>query len=223
MRRPLGRIYVDFGEPVVVKKSAMSDNPLALQKIAFQVGVEANRVTPITVTALLLMSLLGAAPRAQTIQELRDNMDDLLDWAARRHVKFTDDFEQSNGERRNKLIDAMIESDLINRYDEGPETVYAVAADQHAKASYYRNTIVHHFVTKAIAELAIAKLAASGSDNTSTFWEEADRLKDMFKFEFFYEPTEEFHNDLREEMHAVDPKWQSIITNKQNAANLLRT
>jgi len=222
MRRPLGRIYIDFGEPVVVDKSAISDNPLALQKIAFKVGVEANRVTPITVTALMSMSLLGSAPRAQTIEELRDNMNDLRRWAEHRDVVFTSDFEQENREHMDELLDAMIESELINRYDEGPETVYAVAADQHHMASYYRNTIVHHFVTKSIAELAMVKVAAGAVGGADVFWQEADRLKDMFKFEFFYAPTEEFHDDVRGELAFIDADWEKNIDRPSYAPDFLR-
>ena len=81
MRQPLGRIYLDFGEPVIAAKNALNDDKLALQKIAFQVGVEANRVTPITLTSLMCLSLLGAAPRAQTYDELVENMDAFRDWA----------------------------------------------------------------------------------------------------------------------------------------------
>jgi len=222
MRRPLGRIYIDFGEPVVVDKSAISDNPLALQKIAFKVGVEANRVTPITVTALMSMSLLGSAPRAQTIEELRDNMNDLRRWAEHRDVVFTSDFEPENREHMDELLDAMIESELINRYDEGPETVYAVAADQHHMASYYRNTIVHHFVTKSIAELAMVKVAAGAVGGADVFWQEADRLKDMFKFEFFYAPTEEFHDDVRGELAFIDADWEKNIDRPSYAPDFLR-
>ena len=59
MRQPLGRIYIDFGEPVVVKKASFNDDPLALQKTAFKIGVEANRVTPITLTSLMSLTLPG--------------------------------------------------------------------------------------------------------------------------------------------------------------------
>ena len=51
LRQPLGRIYVDFGEPVVIDKAVINDDSLALAKTAFRVGVEANRVTPITLIA----------------------------------------------------------------------------------------------------------------------------------------------------------------------------
>jgi len=192
LRRPLGRIYVDFGDPVVVNKKTFQGDSLALQKIAFKVGVEANRVTPITLTSLMSLSLLGAAPRAQTIEELRKTMQALRAWSEHKDIRFTSDFNDRNQAHMLVLINAMISSGLINRYDEGPETVYAVADDQHTMASYYRNTIVHHFVTKAITELSLAKAANDSENAAQAFWLEADHLKDMFKFEFFYAPTEEF-------------------------------
>ena len=223
MRQPLGRIYVDFGDPVVVNKLAFKDDHLALQRTAFKVGVEANRVTPITLTALMSMSLLGAAPRAQTINELQDNMSDLRAWAKHRDVKFTSDFDDDEREHMLKLIDNMVNSELINRYDEGPETVYAVAADQHAMASYYRNSIVHHFIPKAITELALVEAIASDADRETAFWNEADRLRDMFKYEFFYVPTDEFHQKIREELAFFSPDWQSKLADGDELLVLLRS
>ena len=211
MRQPLGRIYVDFGEAVVVNTAEINDDRLALAKTAFKVGVEANRVTPITLTSLMSLSLLGAAPRAQTIEELRNGMNDLRKWAKHRNIRFTSDFDDRNVEHTRKLIDAMVNSELINRYDEGPETVYAVAADQHMLASYYRNTIVHHFVTKAISELALMHAIAHPEKARVEFWSEANRLRDMFKFEFFYSPTEEFNADIRCELEFFDSGWEEKL------------
>ncbi len=222
MRQPLGRIYVDFGDPVVVRKSAFKDDHLALQRTAFKVGVEANRVTPITLTALMSMSLLGAAPRAQTIEELEDDMRALRSWAEHRNVKFTSDFDQDQSASMLKLIDNMVSSELINRYDEGPETIYAVAADQHAMASYYRNSIVHHFIPKAIAELALIEAAGTDGDVQTAFWNEADQLRDMFKFEFFYAPTNEFHKEIRKELSFFDPDWEKNVEDRMAALTLLR-
>lgn len=222
MRQPLGRIYVDFGEPVVVKKSTFNEDPLALQKTAFRIGVEANRVTPITLTSLMSLSLLGAAPRAQTIEELQSDMDSLREWSKGRDIRFTSDFDNNNEDHMQELISNMVNSELINRYDEGPETVYAVAADQHTMASYYRNTIVHHFVNKAIAELSLVAAAIDQKDSLAAFWREADRLKDMFKFEFFYEPTEQFHENIKKELNHYDDDWESHMSDRNYASRLLR-
>jgi len=214
LRQPLGRIYVDFGEPVLIDKATISDDSLALAKTAFKVGVEANRVTPITLTALMSMSLLGAAPRAQTIQELRDGMNALRRWADHRDIRFTSDFDDDNVDHMREIVDAMVSTELINRYDEGPETVYAVAADQHMLASYYRNTI-------AISELALLHAAGHGEDPVAEFWAEADRLRDMFKFEFFYSPSEEFNNDIRGELEFFDSDWESKLSDDASYAKQL--
>jgi glycerol-3-phosphate O-acyltransferase len=211
LRQPLGRIYIDFGEPVVVDKASMNDDSLALAKTAFKVGVEANRVSPITLTSLMSMSLLGAAPRAQTIKELSDGTQAFRTWAKHRDIRFTSDFDDGNTKHMLKLIGAMVDNKLINRYDEGPETVYAVNAGQHMLASYYRNTIVHHFVSKAIAELALLHIGASAKEPVDEFWLEANRLRDMFKFEFFYSPTEEFNDDIRSELEFFDSQWEAKL------------
>ncbi|MFT6031966.1 MAG: glycerol-3-phosphate O-acyltransferase [Arenicella sp.] len=222
MRQPLGRIYIDFGEPVVVKKSSFNEDPLALQKTAFKIGVEANRVTPITLTSLMSLSLLGAAPRAQTIEELQDNMRALREWSKDRDIRFTSDFDDDKSDHMQELISNMVDSDLINRYDEGPETVYAVAADQHPMASYYRNTIVHHFVAKAITELSLVEAANDFDDPLAAFWRAADRLKDMFKFEFFYEATDQFHEGIKRELSYYDTDWESHMSNRVYLLNMLR-
>lgn len=218
LRQPLGRIYVDFGDPVVVNTKDFQNDSLALQKTAFKVGVEANRVSPITLTSLMSMSLLGAAPRAQTIQELSENMEALRRWAEHRDICFTSDFNDRNQAHMRDLIDAMVNSNLINRYDEGPETVYAVADNQHVIASYYRNTIVHHFVTKAITELSLSKAATDSKNAAQIFWQEADHLRDMFKFEFFYAPTEEFYEDVKQELAFIDSDWETKLVNPQKGA-----
>lgn len=218
LRQPLGRIYIDFGEPVVINKAATKGDSLALAKTAFRVGVEANRVSPITLTSIMAMSLLGAAPRAQTIDELRGGTDALRTWARHRDIRFTSDFEDDNAQHMRELVEAMVSSELINRYDEGPETVYAVAADQHALANYYRNTIVHHFVIKAISELALLHASVHPENALLEFWSEADRLRDMFKFEFFYSPTEEFNNQVRAELNAFDPDWELNLQNEAGYA-----
>jgi glycerol-3-phosphate O-acyltransferase len=168
------------------------------------------------------LSLLGAAPRAQTIEELQSDMNSLREWSKGRDIRFTSDFDDNNEDHMQELITNMVNSELINRYDEGPEIVYAVAADQHTMASYYRNTIVHHFVNKAISEMSLVAAATDNENPLAAFWREADRLKDMFKFEFFYEPTEQFHENIKKELNHYDETWESSMGDRHYVSRLLR-
>jgi glycerol-3-phosphate O-acyltransferase len=211
LARPMGKIYMDIGSPVVLPSAPDPDDSLALSKIAFEVAVEANRVTPITFPSLVTMSLLGAAPKALTEAEVVEDLRALLDWAEARSLRISADFDRGYAEQMDGLLGIMINEGIVARYDEGPEDVYAIALEQHPVASYYRNTVIHFFVNKAIIELALVKSTEGKDvDALATFWTEVDELRDLFKFEFFYAPSAEFHQEIREELARYHPDWESL-------------
>lgn len=221
LRQPLGRIYMDIGEPVVLEKAPPPEDTLALHKVAFQVGVEVNRVTPLTLPSLGTMILLGSAPRALTREELLREMGSLTRWAREREIRMTSDFEPENESALNELADTMVANGLITRYDGGPERVYAISPEQHGVASYYRNTTIHYFVNKAIIELALMKPGQPSSNPVESFWEEAVRLRDLFKFEFFYTPTAQFQDDVRAELARYDAEWERHLAEEEGYAQRL--
>jgi glycerol-3-phosphate O-acyltransferase len=105
----------------------------------------------------------------------------------------------------------MIANGLLTRYDDGPERVYTIAAEQHGVASYYRNTVIHYFLNKAIAELALVEMAQQELTGADAFWDEAERLRDYFKFEFFYAPIDEFRRDISAELSRYQPAWEAAL------------
>jgi glycerol-3-phosphate O-acyltransferase len=218
LKQPMGRIYIDFGEPIVLERAPSGEDKLALAKIAFQVGVEANRVTPITLASLITMTLLGAAPRALTREEMQQQLDQLTTWARQRNIRLTSDFDRENEAHTIQLTQALVNNGLITRYDAGPEVVYGIAPNQHAVAGYYRNTIIHHFVNKAIAELALLYTSSQTDESSELFWQEAERLRDLFKFEFFYAPSDQFKQEVREELNRYQPGWEQQLDQQNESA-----
>jgi len=212
LARPMGKVYVDIGEPVVLATAPDPEDKLALSKIAFEVAVEANHVTAITFPSLVTMSLLGAAPRALTQDEVLADLRALLRWAQERNLRISKDFDPAYADQLPSMISIMLDEGIVTRYDEGPEVVYGIGLNQHPVASYYRNTVIHFFVNKAIIELALLKASENeGSDALDVFWAEVDQLRDLFKFEFFYAPTAEFHRQIREELDRYDNNWPELL------------
>ncbi len=212
LARPMGKIYVDIGEPVVLQSAPDPEDKLALSKIAFEVAVQANQVTAITFPSLVTMSLLGAAPKALTQNEVVADLRALLRWAQSRNLRISEDFNPAYADQLPGMIDIMIDEGIVTRFDEGPEAVYGIGLDQHAVASYYRNTVIHFFVNKAIIELALLKASENeGPGALDVFWAEVDQLRDLFKFEFFYAPTEEFHQQIREELDRYHANWHIVL------------
>ena len=221
LARPMGKVYMDIGEPVVLAEAPQPDDKLALSKIAFEVAVEANHVTPITFPSLVTMSLLGASPGALTEDEVVRELDVLLAWAEARELRISADFDRAYADQMEGLLGIMIDEGMVTRYDEGPDVVYAIEQEQHAVASYYRNTIIHFFVNKAIIELALLKTSETeGAGALEVFWNEVDKLRDLFKFEFFYAPTDVFHEQIREELARYAPNWEELL--QQGAPGFLQ-
>ena len=223
LNKPMGKIYMNFGEPVVLEEVPSGEDRLALTKLALKVGVEANRVTPITLASLATMLLLGSSPRALTRHELAIEIKEVVLWANARKIRITHHFEIENEAELAAMAQVLVNNGMLTRYDDGPEEVYAIAPKQHAVANYYRNTTIHHFVTKAIAELALLRASTEQQAPLQAFWQEVDRLRDLFKFEFFYAPREEFHHEVGEELRRYADDWEYRLGREaEYASRLLR-
>lgn len=223
LRKPMGRIYMNFGEPVDVDaRAALADKSNGLYKLAFRVAVNANRVTPITLPALISLVLLGALPRALTANELSDRLMAVVRWARERGIQLTSSYEAADQAQLEDVMEMMIRRDLLTRFDSGLETVYGIGAQQHSVAGYYRNTAIHFFVNKAIVELSLMRVAASrGADKTALLFNEARWLRDLLKHEFYFSTTEEFKDELLFELACMDSDWEAVISEGENRTTAL--
>ena len=223
LARPMGRIHVDFGEPVRLDAAPDPGDQLAISKIAFQVAVEANRVTPATFPAVVSSALLGAFPRALTEPEIVKEVSIMTEWATARGVRLSPDFNLNYAEEIDSLLANMMEEGIITRFEGGPETVYGIAESQAPIASFYRNTIVHFFLTRAVAELALLAVSEQreSSESLSQFWSEVQALRDLFKFEFFYPDTRLFEHHIEAELCRDEPDWQALLSENPENARLI--
>jgi len=222
LRRRYGEIYIRFGEPFSLARALGPPHPgaephadeqsVALQKLAFEVSARINRVTPITPTSLVTLALLGRGDRALSVEETMARLRNLLDYVRRRNLPTTVPLELDTAAGVQRALDALVENGVVSCFAEGPEAVYAIGPDKHLIAAYYRNTIIHFFVNGAIAELALLRAAEDGlRDPAAEFWDEAMRLRDLLKFEFFFAEKETFRGELREEIGLHDPAWEDRL------------
>lgn len=234
LKRRFGDIHINFGEPVSVRTALGPANPgaephpdeesIALQKLAFEVAVRIDRVTPITPTSLVTLALLGVGDRALTLPEVCSVLGELVPYVRRRGLPRTETLPLDTPDGARRALDALVDSGVVAYFDEGPETVYVIGPDKHLTAAYYRNTIIHFFVNAAIAELSLVHTAERGcEDAEAEFFEEAMRLRDLLKFEFFFPEKDAFRAELVAEVALHDAKWQeALAVGGTEAAALLR-
>jgi glycerol-3-phosphate O-acyltransferase len=224
LKEPSGRIRLDIGNPVVIPAAPGPDDRRALEKIAFAVAVEANRVTPLTVTSVMCLILLATAPRGVTAGELLATIAALVDWARARDIRLSQELESGDDTALSATVDTLVASGLLTRYEAGSENVYSIDPAKHPMASYYRNIIAHHFLDRAMIELALFQLRdADSRDAGPAFWAKIDRLRDLFKFEFFYPPRDEHRAAIESELDRIDPAWaKRLASGDRGVAQLIR-
>lgn len=180
----------------------------AVQRLAFEVAVGINKVTPITVNALVTLALLGVEERALTLGEVRTLLAPVIDYIRKRELP-SGELDALCDERSLAVVlEQLALAKVVTVYRGGIEPVYSIESGAHLEAAFYRNSAVHWFVNRAIMELSIlAAVETTGTDELRAGWDEAFRLRDLLKFEFFFPDRAEFTAQLTAEMLLVDPDW----------------
>ncbi|MCU1646384.1 MAG: plsB [Nocardia sp.] len=221
-----GHVYVRFGNPLSARDrlAALGDplrphdfaaapevverEHLAVQRLAFEVAVGINDVTPITVNALTTLVLLGVHERALTRRELRTAIAPVLDYIGSRDLPCGELVTLRDDHGLAVVLEQLAVAKVVTVYRGGLEPVYSIGAGAHLEAAFYRNSAVHWFANRAILELAIlTAVEAPEGDQLRVGWEAAYRLRDLLKFEFFFPERAEFTSQLTAEMLRVDPEW----------------
>ncbi len=205
----IGTVHVRFAEPLSLREAlepgAHDHNPdtwrLALQKVAFEVAVRINRVTPVTATALVTLALLGVRDRALTLGQVRGVLEPLRGYLAERRLPHSGDVLRTDAGVR-RVLGALAQQNVVTVYTGGQEPVYAIERGQHLVAAFYRNSAIHHFVDRAVAELVMLSEPADR-------WDEAMRLRDQLKFEFFFPGKASYRTELCSELERLDPGWET--------------
>jgi len=222
LRLRYGDIHLRIGAPVSVRNflAEQEDVPTdaedtrspAIPKLAFEVAVRINEVTPVTPISLVTLALLSVGHRSLTVDELMRVLEPFADFVSRRDLPVTDTLSLDDPVDTIAALDALTLHGVVSPFEGPTDTVYRIGPEQHLAAAYYRNTIIHFFVNRAITELALLHTRDEpGEAPLQTVLDECRRLRDLLKFEFFFAPRDEFQDEIRHELADHDPQWREHL------------
>jgi glycerol-3-phosphate O-acyltransferase len=207
----LGRAYLDFGEPLPLRKRLEelraddSGTGTEIERIALDVEHRINRATPVTPTAVVSLALLGA-DRSLSISEVLATVQPLASYIAARNWTVAGAADLTNRSTIRWTLHQLVASGVVSVYDAGTEAVWGIGQDQHLVAAFYRNTAIHILVDRAVAEtalLAAAETSGDGSVLPTAVRDEALRLRELLKFEFLFSARAQFEKDLADEVRLI--------------------
>jgi glycerol-3-phosphate O-acyltransferase len=222
-RRNIGTARIQVGEPIPLRSALAEAGPGAarLEKVAFRVCAEINRISPVTATSLVTFALLSARDRALTPRQVRDVVAPLVEYLRSRDIPVPVAELRFPWGLRNTL-DRLVDAQVVSVYEDGDEPVFSIRPGRHHVAAFYRNGALHHLVSRALVEVAVLRAATHGGQAPlETGWAELLRLRDLLKFEFFFSDKRDFRYELRRELELLDPEWRTRAPSVEGAATTL--
>jgi glycerol-3-phosphate O-acyltransferase len=210
----LGRAYLDFGEPLPLRKrleelrAEESGTGTEIERIALDVEHRINRATPVTPTAVVSLALLGA-DRSLSISEVLATVRPLASYIAARNWMVAGAADLTNRSTIRWTLHQLVASGVVSVYDAGTEPVWGIGAEQHLVAAFYRNAAIHIVVDRAIAETALlaaieeAEGSVDGLVQPTAVRDEALKLRELLKFEFLFSARAQFEKELADEVRLI--------------------
>ncbi len=215
-----GRAAIRFGEPVDAKahhnaiipdmeEDSYADNN-TLPRFAFELIHKANMITPVTTISLICNVLLNNF--ALTKKEIEFSVIQLMNYIGERKEDVLIDRGKSMSVMAQKALNLLLGAGIIQKSKAGLKTQFSLAPTEYLTATYYANMASGHLYHRAFIEMALVKIKDdTSSDRILHFWEEIMRLRNLFKFEFFYTNKPQFSSEIEEELLLFDKNWRKIL------------
>lgn len=215
LRRRYGDIHIRFGDPVsvasVIEGVGDEETSVGLQKLAFEVMYRIGRVTPTTPLTVVVIALLAARGDAATAGRLAEECGRLVDFIRARGLPTTESLDFGDETSVTSILDWLGEHGNVSSHQAVGRRVFWLDDDQMVRVSYYRNVVVHFFVNRAIAEIALTSLIEDSARDLDTMWARMLALRDLLKFEFFFPDKEEFISTVSADVEVDVPGWETAI------------
>jgi len=222
MGEDFGKISIRFSDPVDLTKASKDDAHLPahltepqLPEFAFNLVHHINRVTPVTTGSLICMALLSQF--ALNKKELEAAVAELMHVVECHKNDALVERGKSLGQSVQDAINRFIKLRLLKKIGTGVKAKYAIVPENYLNAKYYANMSVHYLYHMAFIELALTKMKRSIADNRmKVFWQEIMKLRDQFKFEYFYSNRLDFTDEIEENLDYLNPDWHKVLKSKRS-------
>lgn len=154
-----GRIYLRFGEPIPYSNEDVDLNP---QKLAGNIMVSINREVVVTPEAVTASALLISEKPGITHEEIMSNAKELIKYLKWKGAIFADSLNEGTEQTVNEAINKFIARKFIEPHKEFEPVCYEIKAERRIELDYYKNTIIHFFVSAGCIATILSSFIKKG-------------------------------------------------------------
>ncbi len=199
LNRKYGKVYIRFGKPLSLKEylGLKGDSGKEMPThLAFYLIQSINSVTLVTPLALIASAILTKHRRGFNLQELYETAEIILDFLRKNEAPMAttlDNLEKTVEDTLALLVYRKVVSTLDNV--EGEETFYYVDEEKKRELAYYKNSIIHFFISHAF--VAVSLLTGTEEEKTvETILDDCQFLIKVFKNEFVFDEDKNIYEEI---------------------------
>jgi glycerol-3-phosphate O-acyltransferase len=181
LRKRFGRVYVNIGEPIVMKsyleaqekpidQMTIDERQSLYRKIGYEIVLEINNVSVVTLFSLVAAVILSHDRRGISHSDLLNILNEFYEYLSMKKVRIAETFanrEKAIAEALNMFVQSGFISKIEAEEDEDEEmqeVVYSLKEEKRLNLEYYKNNILHFFVPLCFVATPMIK---SSEDMTS--------------------------------------------------------
>ena len=190
LKKRYGKIYIQFGQPLSLKEYLKKSGDLGEEThrhLALSLIRSINKVTIVTPFALIASAILTKHRRGFHLNELTSTAEILLKFLGTYQIPTATTLKNLERTVEEALL-LLVNRKVVNVLEDvdGTETFYYVDEDKKRELEYYKNSIVHCFISHAFVAISLL----TGTEETrskKTVVNDYGFLQGLFKNEFVYD------------------------------------
>ncbi len=220
-----GQIHINVGNPIEapdLKGLEHDELKSVVQKLAFKCFNRVGRNMVVTPTSLLAFVLLEEPTGAIKWVDIKNKVGAILDYCYNFRIPVTDNLKKDRYvqsiERAMDILIGNKKVEVVSSPDK-KHIFYCIKPNVRLELSYFKNTILHHFLIPWTISTAWIKIFNGKIDSVDDFKNFFIEQRNQLKYEF-YLPTvmQFFHKTFKVISHCIDRK----ITSFEDFLNLSR-
>jgi glycerol-3-phosphate O-acyltransferase len=174
LRKRYGRVYVNIGEPIIMKsylesqekqisQMTVDERQSLYRKIGYEIVLEINKVSVVTPFSLVAAVILSHDRRGISYGDLLNILNEFYEYLSMKNVRIAETFAN----REKAITDALnifVQSGFISKIEaeedeeeEMQEVVYSLKEEKRLNLEYYKNNILHFFVPLCFVATSMIK------------------------------------------------------------------
>lgn len=221
LRRKFGKVYVRVAKPISAKeffeeqKAEAVDDKLALQKLAFRICKDINDVTPITAKSIVCAILLTHVDGQLTLEDILRLSLEVAQYVIWSDTALSTPLDAGFRQSVEQTMRRLQRSGSLVVNDGAPRT-FGCEPHRRPLLNYYKNNALHCLAEPSLLLLAFVVAyrkhgGGSAAPVVEATLDAALWLRNVLKFEFFFEPTRPFRDALvqRFKFFFGDHPWET--------------